>query len=1493
MYQRAVSIHVRRLELVLSPIPGGQSDKFGNRYEGRWTVAKILEVLAGDMTSVRVEEAGVTGEGIEFSATRRSGQGEGHQVKRQRGTANSWSVRNLASEGILLAAIAQVDVGREFHFVSTIPARLVQELTDRARSSDTVQEFVSALSKPLSDAFDLVVNELGTVPQAYAMLRGTTIHCIDERHLQSTNGALAGLLLSGAPGRAAAVVLGDLVSDRLGTTLDAAAIRDGLAEYGLSIANIVGAAGTETTVDGTYRSWEASIARELLLPEIPRDTSAEIVAAVKTPENTLVAVVGAAGGGKSAVLRQAVAAFADDWPVLAMRLDRLEPFSSTHELGTSRLGLPSSPVSSLAAAAKGGPCLMVVDQLDAVSQVSGRMPASFDTVAELLREAQAFPEMKVLVACRQFDLENDDRLRELVVKRKAKETLVAALTEAEVDDAVRAMDLDPTKLTAVQRALLQSPLNLVLLQSVADEDAALGFTTTKDLMDAFYERKRRECQQRRPDTRFGETLGVVSDYMSENQRLVAPVTVFDANDLADDADVLSSEHLLVREGNRSAFFHEAFFDYVFARRWTARGETLTQFLLDGDQELFRRAQVRQVLVHLRDEDLDRYVREVAALLDAGEIRFHIKEVVLATLRATPEPTHEEWKLLERQLNATHSLGPSVWQLLRTGPWFDRLDVEGAIEVWLSSDDGALEARALEIMVSDPKGRGDRLAELLAERINHRDFARWLQWVTRFAELSESRALFELLVEAVRAGQCDAWAHDLWLVAHDLGEKQPTWAAELLDAWFNDRPDALAVDGDGRLRSLAGTDYQAEELIRQAAGGDPTTFCRVMVPFLLGAMAATSEGSTLPQHDRHFTYRRWNNEHPDLPDQLLLSTAEALKAIAEERSEELDDHLQALAADAHDGAQWLLYSALIASAPDRADWAASLILEGEHRMAAGYTSDPFWTTRELLEAIGPHVQDDTFNSLESAMLSVRPDWESPPGGYAEFTLLSGLPERRLSETARRRLNELRRRFDRDVPDEPTEIAGGFVRSPIPQSAADHMSDEQWLRAIEKYHSSERDFRSLAGGAEQLSQLLESETKKDPHRFARLGLRLEATAHPAYPDAILKGLGGTDEEIDPVAAFEFMRHAAALEHPDNDRWIGWPLRRQLTGEIPDDIVELVVDRALHSSDPSHEAWQTPSHSGQPFYGGDPFTDGMNTGRGSAALVIGDLLAHDTTGQRTGLVQDSLAALAADPSVAVKTCVAHVLATALRHAELQVMTAFPSLVDADDRLLATRPVEQLMALIGTRNPQAIEPVIEQMLRSEHESVREAGGRAAAFAALELDLASPLVAALSADGARRGVADICAARLPFASDGELAATTLTSLLNDDDPGVRKNAAKAAGTLRDRPLSPHREVLKSLITSGTFSEALPQLLITLDHATEPVDDLILASAHRFVEQFSGEMDDISTRAAGEAGKIGDLVLRAYAQADEEGKREALDLIDRLLEQAAYGFAARVGEAER
>lgn len=138
-------------------------------------------------------------------------------------------------------------------------------------------------------------------------------------------------------------------------------------------------------------------------------------------------------------------------------------------------------------------------------------------------------------------------------------------------------------------------------------------------------------------------------------------------DLLDDADVLASEQVLTRQDGRVSFFHEAFFDYAFARRWIAREETLVAFLLAGEQELFRRAQVRQVLVHLHAEQPERFVAEVEALLAEPGVRFHVKEVVLALLRALQNPSRAEWHLVERRFSAGSKISDRLWLTVRTTP----------------------------------------------------------------------------------------------------------------------------------------------------------------------------------------------------------------------------------------------------------------------------------------------------------------------------------------------------------------------------------------------------------------------------------------------------------------------------------------------------------------------------------------------------------------------------------------------------------------------------------------------------------------------------------------------------------------------------------------------------------------------------------------------------------------------------------------------------------
>jgi hypothetical protein len=840
--------------------------------------------------------------------------------------------------------------------------------------------------------------------------------------------------------------------------------------------------------------------------------------------------------------------------------------------------------------------------------------------------------------------------------------------------------------------------------------------------------------------------------------------------------------------------------------------------------------------------------------------------------------------------------------LRSVPWFDRLDAEGVIAGMLASGDATEYEHVMNLVPTVAKQRADRLAQLIEPYAGvGEQYPNWLAWVSRFADVHNSRPLFDLMLDAIRRGDYNAREGALWLAAFGLDKQQPAWAVELLAAWLSERPGAFDLDEGGRLPALQNSEHNLVDLVPGAAEGAPAQFVELIVPYLRRVVMLTeTTPDRRPVLDGHFSYRQPGpGPMPELGAALLHGAVTALRRLVQVDPAAAQPVLDGLAGDPHDAAQWLLYRALTADPERYADWAGDLLLQGEHRFLSGYMSDSYWSARELIEAAGPHLSHERFGRLETAVLAFRPSWEDmKSAGWSSFTLLSALPEARLSQAARRRLGELRRRFNRDQPSAPTGFVGGTIASPVPATAIKHMTDDQWLAAMRKHGSDVIDFAHLKGGVHELGNDVRNETIKNPTRFARLALRLTPDFHPYYADAILDGLGQTEAPVDATLVFNVMRHVAAFAHVQNDKSLSMPLRRQLDSDVPDDIIEIVLGRALHAPDPSEELWakQAPGGSGQTYYGGDIFNYGINTARGQAALMLGDLLVHDADGHRTQLVAASLGQLAEDPSAAVRSCVAHLLSASLRHASDEAVAAFERLTVADDRLLATRPVIDLVIYIGMAKPDLIEPVVRRMLSSPFESVRETGGLLAAYAGLEFGLVDLFRAARDATDAatRKGAADFCARNLAQTTDATEATAALLQFFTDEDDDVRDAAAQVAAALRNRALRPYSDLLTALIASPAYPDALAQLLITLRAAPDRIDDLFVQCTRRYVQIFATEAGNIATAAAGEAPEIVQLTLRAYAQASTPDIRRAvLDLIDQLLFIDAFGVQEAVNQAER
>src|SRR5207302_8790375 len=117
---------------------------------------------------------------------------------------------------------SQTDAGRQFHFVSTVPAPDLNELGDRARRSDDLKAFIDGQldGKRLQSQFNLLADLWGSAERAWRILRSTYVAWPDEREVRASNAALAGLLLTGAAPLATVAALSDLITQNLAVTLD-------------------------------------------------------------------------------------------------------------------------------------------------------------------------------------------------------------------------------------------------------------------------------------------------------------------------------------------------------------------------------------------------------------------------------------------------------------------------------------------------------------------------------------------------------------------------------------------------------------------------------------------------------------------------------------------------------------------------------------------------------------------------------------------------------------------------------------------------------------------------------------------------------------------------------------------------------------------------------------------------------------------------------------------------------------------------------------------------------------------------------------------------------------------------------------------------------------------------------------------------------------------------------------------------------------------------
>ena len=147
---------------------------------------------------------------------------------------------------------------------------------------------------------------------------------------------------------------------------------------------------------------------------IERPELDHLIGLIKACESSVTVLLSEPGGGKSAILaRLGKRLKSDETIILAIKADRLPKCTATLSDLEKWIGIEISAKEALSRLAKSQQVVVLIDQLDALSELMDQHTERLESVIQLVNSIRDIQNLFVLVSCREFEFRNDVRFSSL------------------------------------------------------------------------------------------------------------------------------------------------------------------------------------------------------------------------------------------------------------------------------------------------------------------------------------------------------------------------------------------------------------------------------------------------------------------------------------------------------------------------------------------------------------------------------------------------------------------------------------------------------------------------------------------------------------------------------------------------------------------------------------------------------------------------------------------------------------------------------------------------------------------------------------------------------------------------------------------------------------------------------------------------------------------------------------------------------------------------
>lgn len=805
-------------------------------------------------------------------------------------------------------------------------------------------------------------------------------------------------------------------------------------------------------------------------------------------------LVAPAGYGKTVILKDFHSVcLAEKIPILGLKSDKLYSYTITDL--QKGIGL-SIPVFDFIEKCKTiyPLTVIVIDQIDALSQSMASDRRFLDVFKGFIDRFENDVNVRIIISVRNQDLNYDSRLRQY---REKNTIQVSKLLVEQVLEQLKKLSIEKDALSTKLLDLLRIPNNLNIFSRIATNENSLKVTSIEELYSELWNQKILNIPKhgKTDKIKVRSALYAIADKMFASQRITASIHQFE--DFSDEINYLESEQLLKREDKQVQFFHQSFYDFVFAKHFVESGRDLMAYIKDAEQSIHIRSAVKMILAYIRDYDLIGYDDFTKRLIADEEIHFHIKHLVFSNILTQLVPLPTEKNLVRSSVECSFYFSALLFEYAAGEEWFQFAMEIGLLSLLNEARQNEFIGKEEIIKDTDKVARKNLCIFYLRRNIEFNSKVAWdyfskledvkvIQNILWFVNDWNNSIAYKMLAKCPDFEKTDTWSY--YHVLNNIAKVNTDFALNKVKKYLPQNYKALQAQRD----------YDEREVLKSLAQNVPEKLFSILFQNLK------------KDFGRHGNYydegliKNWNysnislmdDEHHTSRDFLYQLLAVCLRRVAKNSPMIFLDFFNDHKTSRYYATLRLLLFALKENQKMYFTQIFELFCHFKKLDLLTSGNDLELEMRELVETGFEFLDLDqksfiinaikAYKSKEYFVNKLASDVRGKPFlfvGLAKYYWLLRLPKDIVNndESLRRSLMELRRRFPehKDVG-KSRNVMAGSTYSPVPQMAYQFMSKNQWLTAFRKYNKERDNFNSrdfLKGGVTELSSAFQNVVKEN--------------------------------------------------------------------------------------------------------------------------------------------------------------------------------------------------------------------------------------------------------------------------------------------------------------------------------------------------------------------------------------------------------------------------------